>query len=336
MEPLPTHDFPANAWYAVATSDEIGRTPLARRVLGLPVVVYRDSAGDAVALRDRCVHRPYPLSRGRVEGDCLVARYTGFVYGPDGVVRSVPTQDQVPFGARVPAYPALEADGFCWIWLGRPALAERRPTPSASWLSEAGWTTFGDSQLIDADATLLQNNVADITHIAHVDEHISPPVLKTAPPPIEVEVTETQVRFFRDFPAAPVQPWQAEVLGVPTDSKHVQREEGLFCSPGLWVDRWHIDVDGERHTLVFTHAITPVDDTTTRHHWRVSRNFAHGTAATGTMRPIFTDYYGRVAEDLEVMQAVIDIDGEEREVNTQADSAMLQVRRIMRRLRAEQ
>lgn len=324
--------FPTNAWYAVATSEEVGRAPLGRRVLGQPIVLYRDSAGDVVALRDRCVHRPYPLSRGRVEGDCLVARYTGFVYGPDGVVRSVPTQAQVPFGAAVRAYPVVERDGFCWIWMGRAEVAERRPVPRAAWLGDEAWTTFGDVQTIDAAAHLLQDNFSDITHIAHVDDLISPPVLKSAPPPIEVQVTETQVRFSRDFPAARVQPWQAEVLGVAVDSEHVQREEGEFVAPGLWVDRWHITVDGQRHTLVFTHTITPVSAAVTLHHWRVSRSFVGGRAATGTMRPIFADYYARVAEELEVMQRVLDADGPEREVNTQADSAMLQVRRIMRRL----
>lgn len=327
-----SHVFPTNAWYALATSEEVGRAPLGRRALNEPIVLYRDSRGDVVALRDRCVHRPYPLSRGRVEGDCLVARYTGFVYGPDGVVRQVPTQAHVPIGAKVRSFPVVEADGFCWVWMGRPELADRRPVPRAEWLEDEEWTTFGDVQVIEASADLLQDNFADITHIAHVDDRISPPVLKEAPPPIEVEVTETQVRFSRDFPAACVQPWQAEVLGVPVDSEHVQREEGEFVAPGLWVDRWHITVEGERHTLVFTHTITPVTVRQTLHHWRVSRSFVGGRAATGTMRPIFSDYYASVAEELEIMQGVLDTDGDERQVNTQADRAMLQMRKIMRHL----
>lgn len=330
MDHRPT--FPTDAWYVIASSDDVGRSPLARRVLDQPIVVYRDSRGDAVALHDRCVHRPYPLSLGHVEGDDLVARYTGFVYGPDGAVKSVPTQSQVPMGAKVRAYPVVESDGFCWVWMGRPQIAGRRRVPSAPWLTDDQWCTFGDTQTIAAEGQFLQDNLADITHITHVDNLISPPVLADAPPPIEVEVTETQVHFSRDFDAAPVQPWQAEVLEVPVDSRHVQREEGLFDSPGLWVDRWHIDVEGVRQTLIFTHAITPVTGRTTEHRWRVSRSFATGPAATGTMRPIFTRYYRQVAEELEVMQNVVDTDGVTREINTQADSAILQVRRIMRHL----
>ena len=66
-------DVPHNAWYAAATSDEVGRTPPARRVLGGRIVVYRTAAGEAVALEDRCEHRPVPLSSGRLEGDDIVA-----------------------------------------------------------------------------------------------------------------------------------------------------------------------------------------------------------------------------------------------------------------------
>lgn len=333
--------FPLGSWYAVAPSDQLGRQPLAARALGHRIALYRNSSGDAVALEDRCCHSSYPLSAGRVEGDDLRCGYSGFVYGPDGSVRSVPTQAQVPIGAKVASYPTQERDGFVWVWLGVAGRAKLRAIPELTWLSSPEWVTFGDSWVTKAHASLLQDNFADITHITHLDPVVAPPVLETAPPPITVTVSELTVRFSRDFPAAPLQPWQAEVLEVPTDSAHQQHEEGAFLAPGLWVDRWDITVDGHgdkdgTKTLYFTHAITPIDERTTAHTWRVSRNFATSAAATGTMQAHLTSYYQRVREALELIQQVIDEDGSRQHVSVQADAAKVAVRKIMRRLAAEE
>jgi phenylpropionate dioxygenase-like ring-hydroxylating dioxygenase large terminal subunit len=331
--------FPRNAWYALAPSEEVGREPLAVRALDTPFVLYRTTAGDVVALEDRCVNRPYPLSRGRVDGDRLVDGYTGFVYGSDGTVLSVPSQEHVPVGARARAFAVLETDGFVWGWPGDPALAKLRPAPEASWLADPAWSTFGESRTVRASALLLQDNLADITHVAVVDPTITPPALQDTPPALQVEVSQTRVRFWREYPAAPVPEYQRELLGLPPGARYPQREEGAFVSPGLWVDRWSVAVGGgsvTRPTFVFTHTLTPVDGRTTRHTWRVSRNFAPGDRAQGVLQPIFRAYYETVREILETMQEVLDRDGRRREVRVQADAAMLQVRKIMARLVAEE
>ncbi len=54
--------FMKNAWYVAAQADEIGRVPLARLLLGEPVVMFRQEDGTPVALEDRCCHRRAPLS----------------------------------------------------------------------------------------------------------------------------------------------------------------------------------------------------------------------------------------------------------------------------------
>lgn len=333
---------PRNAWYAAATTDEVGRSPLARRVLGDRVVLYRTGSGGAVALEDRCVHRPVPLSGGRVDGDDIVAAYTGFRYAPDGTCVAVPTQAKVPFGASVRAYPVHDDGSFVWVWPGDPGLAPLRPPPDTTWLRDPAWASFGDAWETGASVRLLLDNFSDITHVPHVDPDIAPPALGAgSTPPLEVTVTETTMRFSRDYPPAPVSDWHAGLLGVPTDSAHAQREEGEFVSPGLWVDRWHVTLAGQGridgpHSFVFTHALTPMDDTTTRHVWRVSRNFSLSPAATGTLAPIFGRYYGRVRAALETMQAIVSEDGPRTEVSVASDAAATQVRRIMDRLVADE
>lgn len=339
----PVWAVPSHSWYAVAASRDVGRSPIARRTLDRPVVLYRTTTGRAVALEDRCAHRPYPLSLGRLDGDRIVSGYTGFAYDERGVCVSVPTQAQVPIGARVDAFPVHDDGAFVWVWLGPPDLARLRPAPEVAWLDSPDWATFGGEWETSAALWVLQDNFADISHVPVVDEDIAPPALASTPPPLEVEVSETSVLFWRDFPPAPVSPWHAEALGVSPQDRFAQREEGHFVAPGLWVDRWDVAIppdaaggEPETRSFRFTHAITPVDDRLTRHLWRVSRDFALDPATSDTLLPLFDRYYRRVQQILETIQSVVDRDGVRPDVNVSADAAGIAVRRIMRRLVADE
>lgn len=342
MSITPRIALPHHAWYPVAASSEVGRTPLARRLLDVPVVLYRSTTGAAVALEDRCAHRPVRLSDGSLEGDLIRAAYTGFAYGPDGRCVSVPTQEQVPYGAAVRSFPVHDDGSFVWVWPGEPGVAALRPTPDTGLLRADGWTTFGGELETDAGIGLLLDNFCDITHVAQLDREIAPPALSAGPtPPLEVEVSETTVRFVRRFPAAPLSAWNAQVLELPEDAVHEQVEEGEFVGPGYWVDRWSVEVTGHgerdgRHIFVFSHALTPVSASRTRHAWRVSRNFSPSAAADGTLRPLFESYYGRVGEVLEQMQQILDSEGPRPEVAVAVDAAVSHVRRIVQRMVADE
>ncbi|MDF3049752.1 MAG: vanillate O-demethylase oxygenase [Pseudonocardia sp.] len=330
--------YPTNAWYVLATGDEVGDRPLGRRAADAPVVLYRTGNGTAVALEDRCAHRPYPLSLGRVEGDAIVSGYTGFAYGPDGACIRVPTQAQVPPGAHVRAFPVHDDGAFVWAWMGDAALAGLRRPPRTPWLRDEQWSTFGGTLDTAANVMLLHENFADITHVAVVDPYITPPVLRGTPPPLEIQVSETSVSFSRSYSPAPLAGWHAAALELPADAAHPQRETGGFVSPGLWVNTWEVHAEGVTPvpTFRFTHAITPVDSGRTTHVWRVSRNFSPDEATTATLRPIFAEYYDTMRGILEIMQSVLDRDGPRREVNVAADAAALQVRKIMAQMVAEE
>ena len=132
--PDETRTYPLNSWYVAATSEEVGRQLLGRRLLGEDVLLYRQEAGPVVALEDCCIHRSMPLSLGYLVSDQVVCGYHGFTYAPTGECVRVPSQTHVPYGARVRAFPVREEAPFVWIWLGDPARAAASPLPELPWL----------------------------------------------------------------------------------------------------------------------------------------------------------------------------------------------------------
>ena len=101
-------EFLRNHWYVAAWAEEVGRTPLARIVLGDYLVLFRTEGGKAVALENRCPHRNLPLSEGRLVGDTLECGYHGMVFDCSGACTHLPGEASPPHWARVRAYPVIE------------------------------------------------------------------------------------------------------------------------------------------------------------------------------------------------------------------------------------
>jgi phenylpropionate dioxygenase-like ring-hydroxylating dioxygenase large terminal subunit len=94
-----------NAWYIGAWADELDDKPLARRICGDPVVLFRDGSGRAAALADRCCHRAAPLHLGSLVEAGIQCGYHGLRFRHDGTLRDDPRAKADPAeraGARPP------------------------------------------------------------------------------------------------------------------------------------------------------------------------------------------------------------------------------------------
>jgi phenylpropionate dioxygenase-like ring-hydroxylating dioxygenase large terminal subunit len=83
-------EYVRNAWHMVALSRDVklGQV-LGRKVVGTSIVLFRNRDGLG-ALIDRCPHRNFPLSQGRMVEGSLECPYHGWRFGTDGRCTSVP------------------------------------------------------------------------------------------------------------------------------------------------------------------------------------------------------------------------------------------------------
>src|SRR5580704_174541 len=298
-----TANYPLNCWYVIATSDEVGRSLLARQALGRRLLLFRTGDGQATVLDDRCPHRAAPLSMGTLQGDQVVCAYHGFTYAPDGRCIRVPSQANVPYGAQVRSYPVLERPPFVWVWPGNPARSRGTEPPDLPSLREPGWTIVGGAREMAANYLLLHDNALDRTHFPYVHPHRIHRGYVQDPPPLRIEVSETTVSYSRTFTPAPLIAWQHDATGLPADREYVQRETGTFVSPALHVDEMDIIGPDQRvYQGVFIRAFTPVDAARTLIIWRGARNYAPGDeSVTARLREV---YARTMTEDPPLLEAI--------------------------------
>lgn len=108
---------PRKWWYVVALGRELGRKPLAVRLIDLPLVLYRDKEGRPVAQLDRCPHRNVPLSAGRcLDDNSLECPYHGWRFAPSGQCSHIPGLVGGPKSThRVPCFATYECQDFVWV-----------------------------------------------------------------------------------------------------------------------------------------------------------------------------------------------------------------------------
>jgi phthalate 4,5-dioxygenase oxygenase subunit len=115
--------FMRHYWHPVALCSELpaGARPIARRILGEDLVLFRDDAGRAGLLGLLCSHRCADLSYGRVEDGGLRCLYHGWLFDVTGNVLEMPAEPPAStYKDKVhhTAYPCVEKGGLIFAYLG--------------------------------------------------------------------------------------------------------------------------------------------------------------------------------------------------------------------------
>ncbi|MBI2993071.1 MAG: aromatic ring-hydroxylating dioxygenase subunit alpha [Gammaproteobacteria bacterium] len=328
-----------NAWYVAAQGSELGRTPIARQLLERSVVLFRRENGEAVALQNRCCHRSFPLSEGRLEGDTLVCRYHGFRYNCEGRVIEVPSQSHPPGEIGVHCYPVREKSPFVWFWAGDPGKADEACLPHQEWLESADWDRYAGYLHINASYVHMHENLLDLSHLSFLHEKtFGTPEYARAP--IEMTVEPPNFEVWRhvecELPAIYSKP-----LGW-TGQKAIRSSGAQFVGPGLHVNtgvfrNLEIPESGQepKPMVKVAQLITPESRDATHYWYCLSRNFArHDEGVTEFMK---NAQYAAFSEDvyaLEHIRGMQDL-GEPPgflEINVAADRPGVEMRRYLKQL----
>ena len=263
-----------NAWYVAAWSSEVTREPARRVICEIPLVLYRTQAGAAVALEDRCAHRGYPLSPGRLVGDDIECGYHGFTFDCSGACVRVPAQDIIPKQAFVRSFPLVEKDGWVWIWTGQKELADVSKVPDTHWMSDPEWVTVTHSIPFACRAELIHDNLLDLTHESFIhkstvgDDYIYRHG-------ITVEVDGDVVSADRLMPGVVAPPLYARTMA--TEGLYDRFHCTVFYPPGYLLLHSGITAQGrpreEGYLIKVLNGITPIDAHNSWYYYAFSRNF---------------------------------------------------------------
>lgn len=111
-------------WIPVLLAEELPEpdgSPVPVTVLGEPLVAFRDTAGRIGLLDAYCAHRGTNLFWGRNEEHGLRCVYHGWKYDIDGNIVETPAEpadSMIRHHVKQTAYPAQEAGGVIWAYMG--------------------------------------------------------------------------------------------------------------------------------------------------------------------------------------------------------------------------
>lgn len=343
--------FLHNCWYVAGWSHHFDRgSPVARMMLGEPIVVYRKDDRGIAVLEDRCCHRLAPLSKGRIEGDDLRCMYHGLKFAPSGQCVEIPGQSVIPPHARVRAFPVVERDCWVWVWMGNPALADPALIPRGLHHGDPNWWMQTGELVYEANYQLINDNLLDLAHLSYVHENTlgrnSMSWAESRPTIIPIPRGLRIARWVVNNPSP-------GYLAVPGGSSHVDMWASYdYMVPGVFLLRtrtYPVGTAAERDmqapdpdavpltTTTTSQAVTPISERQTIYYY--SGCLPKWLASDEESRRQLALFERAFAEDnamIEAQQGMIARTPEPRMLGIRADHALNQFRRLMDQLIADE
>jgi phenylpropionate dioxygenase-like ring-hydroxylating dioxygenase large terminal subunit len=346
--------FLKNHWYVAAWSEDIGREPLGRVILGEYVCLYRTQDGAPVALENRCPHRNLPLSEGNLIGDSLQCAYHGLEFDCSGACTHIPGQTEIPAWTKVRRYKLAERNRWVFIWMGDPDRADESLIPDYhKHLADPNWVAVTGQTHVQAGYRLVLDNLLDLSHLTYVHGSTTGNAAVAENAMLETVTDGDNVTVTRTMTDIPPATAFVEYGGY---QENIDRWQiSTFMAPG------YIDIcngsekvgtgtpkDARKQSqgdwgFVVYHALTPETETTTHQFWCVA---GEDRCVTPEKRDLFGDQMRNVLkEDLDVYEAqqkciTLDPDAVGSDANPRgtipADDGLLQMRRVIRRLYGEE
>jgi vanillate O-demethylase monooxygenase subunit len=332
--------FLRNQWYVVATSAELTDQPIGRRICNQPLALFRRTDGSPAVIADRCGHRKFPLSRGRVVGDDIECGYHGIRFAGNGRCTLVPSQETLPKGLDVRAYAVAEGSALVWVWMGEADQADYSLLPRIIENDGPGWEPVFGYHHVNANYQLVVDNLLDLTHLAivHKTTLAGPGLLEN---PLQVTVEGDVVRGLRTMPNVDPAPIFRVIRDFPgridrRQSYSFHLPSHVFIRVGAVPAGSNEDIEVPHHVVI--NHLVPETETTTHYFWSVSRCMAVGDAEVS--KRMYAMNRMAFDEDMLVLAAQQEMLADDPDggvlANVDGDRAAAAARRIVRRRLAEE
>ncbi len=119
----PCGEYLRRYWHPVSLAGELGERPLALRILGEDLVLFRDRSDQLGLVHRHCPHRGSSLEFGRCEERGIRCCYHGWHFDVDGTLLDAPGQpagliERLKHKIQLGAYPVLEYKDLIFAYLG--------------------------------------------------------------------------------------------------------------------------------------------------------------------------------------------------------------------------
>ncbi|MDJ0713981.1 MAG: Rieske 2Fe-2S domain-containing protein, partial [Prochloraceae cyanobacterium] len=190
-----------NYWYPVTFTQDLPKNrPYGFTLYDEALVLFRNSEGQLVCLRDLCPHRAAKLSDGQIIDGKIECLYHGWQFGSEGECLHIP---QLPEDAKIPAnscvksYQVVECQGMIWMWAGESKDASEELIPTLPDLDKPEFVRQDFILDLPYDRTYLFENLTDPAHVPISHHGTRGGGDRKNAQPLEMEILESSIQGIR-------------------------------------------------------------------------------------------------------------------------------------------
>ena len=166
----PAGEWLRRFWHPVFVSDEVKDLPVAIRILGEDLVLFRDGSGQVGLLELHCSHRGTSLEFAQIEERGIRCCYHAWLYDVDGKLLETPgepAESTLKNRLYHGAYPTLEYKGLIFAYMGPPE--KQPPFPIYDVFNLPGYKSVaGFQHFVPCNWLQTKENAMDPFHVLHL------------------------------------------------------------------------------------------------------------------------------------------------------------------------
>ena len=187
-------------WYPITfVQDFFEDKPYSFSLYDEPLVLFRNTEGELVCLRDLCPHRAAQLSDGQIIEGKIECLYHGWQFGNDGECVHIPqleTSAKIPKQACIKSFPVIEFQGIIWVWLGDKDTARQEFIPEVFAAEKTGIFIVDTVTDLPYDQNFLIENFLDPAHVPISHDGTELGMKREFASPLRMEVNSSSIEGF--------------------------------------------------------------------------------------------------------------------------------------------